>query len=132
MTRAAISVLFAPGLRLNGGAPTLYRYDDAGRRTRREATVAGIAETPIETSYDPSNRLVSVSINRQSHSVAYDLNGNLTTKTAANGTTTTYTWDARNRLTGITAPTLTASFRYDALGRRIEKAVNGDSVQYHP
>ena len=107
-----------------------YSYDAAGRRTRRDATVAGIAETPIDASYDQSNRLISLSINGQSHSVSYDLNGNLTTKTAANGNVTAYTWDASNRLTGITAPNLTASFRYDALGRRIEKTVNGDSVQY--
>lgn len=107
-----------------------YMYDAAGRRTRRDATVAGIAETPIDATYDQSNRLISLSINGQSHTVAYDLNGNLTTKTAANGAITNYTWDARNRLTGITAPNLTAGFRYDSLGRRIEKTVNGDSVQY--
>lgn len=107
-----------------------YTYDAAGRRTRRDATVAGIAETPIDATYDQSNRLISLSINGQSHTVAYDMNGNLTTKIAANGTLTSYAWDARNRLIGITAPNLTASFRYDALGRRIEKTVNGDSVQY--
>ncbi|WP_310452626.1 RHS repeat-associated core domain-containing protein, partial [Sulfuritalea sp.] len=107
-----------------------YAYDAAGRRTRRDATVAGIPETPIDATYDQSNRLISLSIDGQSHTVAYDLNGNLTTKTAANGAITTYTWDAANRLTGITAPNLTASFRYDALGRRIEKTVNGETVQY--
>ncbi len=42
----------------------------------------------------------------------------------------TYTWDARNRLTGISGPSGTASFKYDALGRRIEKTVNGQTVQY--
>ena len=107
-----------------------YAYDAAGRRTKRDATVAGIAETPIDATYDQSNRLASLTINGQSHTVAYDLNGNLISKTASNGATTTYTWDASNSLTGITGPNLTANFRYDGLGRRIEKIVNGDSVQY--
>ncbi|MBM4137473.1 MAG: RHS repeat-associated core domain-containing protein, partial [Nitrospira sp.] len=49
--------------------------------------------------------------------------------------TTTYTWDARNSLVGINGyksdcTALTASFKYDALGRRIEKTVNGVTTQY--
>ncbi len=49
--------------------------------------------------------------------------------------TTTYTWDARNRLVGIDGfdvlcAMLSASFKYDALGRRIEKSVNGRTIQY--
>ena len=47
----------------------------------------------------------------------------------------TYTWDARNRLVGFNGFTadcspLTASFKYDALGRRIEKTINGVTTQY--
>ncbi|MEW6108478.1 MAG: hypothetical protein AB1632_04810 [Nitrospirota bacterium] len=49
--------------------------------------------------------------------------------------TTTYSWDARNRLVGINGfntdcGSLTASFKYDALGRRIEKTINGITTQY--
>lgn len=47
--------------------------------------------------------------------LTYDANGNLT-----NDGTNTYVWDARNRLVSITGGT-TASFHYDALGRRVHK-----------
>jgi RHS repeat-associated protein len=48
---------------------------------------------------------------------------------------TNYTWNARNRLVGINGfkpdcSTLTASFKYDALGRRIEKTINGVTTRY--
>ena len=111
-----------------------YGYDAAGRRTARSATVTDVPETPIEAAYDQSNRLATVTIAGQPYALTYDANGNLTRK-AGTGTTnaadiTTYTWDARNQLARIESPTVTASFKYDALGRRIEKTVNGDSVQY--
>ncbi len=49
--------------------------------------------------------------------------------------TTTYTWDVKNRLIGISGfkpdcTSLTASFTYDALGRRIQKTINGRTIQY--
>ena len=49
--------------------------------------------------------------------------------------TTAYTWDARNRLVTIegfddACQPLSASFKYDALGRRIEKTINGRTIQY--
>jgi len=55
--------------------------------------------------------------------MTYDLNGNLGTLTDAGGSTT-YTWNPRNQLTGLSGPGLTASFGYDALGRRWTKTVN--------
>ena len=44
--------------------------------------------------------------------------------------TVTYSWDARNRLTGISAPGLTASFSYDPLGRRSTKTLNGTATSF--
>ncbi len=49
--------------------------------------------------------------------------------------TTNYTWDVRNRLVGISGfntdcSPLTALFKYDALGRRVEKTINGVTKQY--
>ncbi|MGH7964849.1 MAG: RHS repeat-associated core domain-containing protein [Candidatus Binatia bacterium] len=49
-----------------------------------------------------------------------DFNGNLTSLDGD-----TYTWNARNQLTGIAGAGLSASFAYDALGRRLTKTVNG-------
>jgi RHS repeat-associated protein len=43
---------------------------------------------------------------------------------------TTYTYDAENQLIRVDRPGLVAEYRYDALGRRIEKNVNGVSTRY--
>jgi RHS repeat-associated protein len=66
--------------------------------------------------------------------ITYDNNGNMTSVTNSCGTTN-YTWDVRNRLIGIqgytsTCTSLSASFKYDALGRRMEKTINGRTIQY--
>ena len=66
--------------------------------------------------------------------MTYDEKGNLLSLTNSCGTTN-YTWDARNRLVGINGfntdcSALSASFKYDALGRRIERTVNGRTIQY--
>ena len=39
--------------------------------------------------------------------------------------TTTYTWNVRNQLTGITAPGVAATFTYDSVGRRTGKTIQG-------
>jgi len=64
----------------------------------------------------------------------YDENGNLVRVNNGCGATT-YTWDVRNRLVGIRGfdaqcSPLSASFKYDALGRRIEKTINGKTTKY--
>jgi RHS repeat-associated protein len=46
-----------------------------------------------------------------------------------NDGTRIYTWDARNRLVAISGAS-TASFQYDAFGRRIQKTVNGTTTKY--
>ena len=71
---------------------------------------------------------------RNDKNIAYDANGNVTLATNT-CRTTTYTWDVRNRLIGITGfkpdcTPLSASFNYDALGRRIGKTINGRTIQY--
>ena len=67
-------------------------------------------------------------------SMTYDNNGNMASMVNNCGATT-YTWDARNRLVGISGyntdcTLLAASFTYDALGRRIQKTINGRTIQY--
>ena len=42
----------------------------------------------------------------------------------------TYQWDARDRLVSISGPALTASFKYDALGRRTSKTINGQTTTF--
>ncbi len=67
----------------------------------------------------------------------YDANGNRESRTlrdqagACTGAVTAYTHDAENRLVRVDFPDGTfAAYRYDALGRRIEKDVNGVVTRY--
>lgn len=46
------------------------------------------------------------------------------------GTTTTYSYDARNRLTGISAPGSSTTLAYDALGSRYRRTENGQDAFY--
>ena len=83
-------------------------------------------------SHDAANRLLG----DDDYCYAYDANGNLTTRTArildiCDGPATSYRWDVQNRLIGFTGfDGGTASYRYDADGRRIEKAVDGRITRY--
>ncbi len=86
--------------------------------------------TVTNTSYNEANQMLTF----DGKNMIYDENGNLVSVTNSCGTTT-YTWDARNRLVGINGyksncSLLNASFKYDALGRRIEKTINGRTIQY--
>ena len=73
--------------------------------------------------HDAANRLLE----DDAFTYTYDANGNRTSKTEkATGAVTTYTYDGENQLIRINLPDgPVATYRYDGLGRRIEKAVNG-------
>jgi RHS repeat-associated protein len=129
-----------------------FDYDDGGRRTALQYFRASSPVMETTYGYDTANRLLNMQ-HLQSTNILenllyeYDANGNKTKFTRNAGqilrndssspscATKTYTFDARNRLVGISgfdnqcAP-LSASFSYDALGRRIEKTVNGVTTQY--
>ncbi|MCH8623095.1 RHS repeat-associated core domain-containing protein [Undibacterium sp. TS12] len=102
-----------------------YGYDDGGRRTRKGGSLAktDLPDTVTTTSYDANNRLTTWG----SQILSYDKNGNLT----GDGINT-YVWNARNQLIQIkdSTNTETASFTYDALGRRQTKTVNGVSTGF--
>jgi RHS repeat-associated protein len=111
-----------------------YTYDANGQRLTKTTSSAGLRESTFNATYDATNRLTSLTLTAtgQSFTLAYDDNGNLVSKTetANPSNVTTYTWDTRNRLTEISAPGITASFRYDGLSRRVEKTVNGQTIGY--
>jgi RHS repeat-associated protein len=113
------------GLTYKNGPTTLgvltYGYDGNGGRIHIAGTWArtGLPPTLASATYDAANRHLTFG----SQALTYDVNGHLT----GDGTTT-YTWDARNRLAGVDTTGLTASFQYDALGRRIGKTFNGTAT----
>ena len=109
-----------------------YTYDPTYQLTQ----VTQGTTTTESYSFDPvGNRLSSLSVPSytfnssnevtaagSSSSYSYDNNGNTLTKTDGAGTTT-YTWDFENRLTSVhPAGQTTVTFKYDPLGRRIQKA----------
>ncbi|HMZ78043.1 MAG TPA: hypothetical protein PKX01_17790, partial [Rhodocyclaceae bacterium] len=102
--------------------PQAFAYDAVGNRTMGGST------------HNAGNQLTADA----NFAYQYDDNGNLIRKTLlATGNYTQYTYDAENRLTKVeefaagnpTAIT-TSSYRYDGLGRRIEKVANGQTTRY--
>jgi RHS repeat-associated protein len=115
---------------VTGGPFTLtYAYDAAGNRVRIGGSWARtLLPAAISTaSYDAANRQLTLG----GKTMVYDNNGNLATLTESSQTTT-YTWDARDRLIGVTGPGLSASFTYDGDSRRTQKTINafGSTFQY--
>ncbi len=109
-----------------------YTYDPNGNRItmNRPSVTLPFRDAVTNTSYNDANQMLSFN----DKNIVYDNNGNMLSVTNTCGTTT-YTWDVRNRLVGINGfkpdcTSLTASFKYDAIGRRIEKTINGTTTQY--
>mgnify|MGYP002783605940 CR=1 FL=1 len=94
-----------------------YTYDAAGRGLTMTGSLARVALPPALASatYDAANRLTIWA----GTNLTYDFNGNL-----VNDGVQTYTWDVRDRLTGVSGGTATASFVYDPLTRRASKTIN--------
>lgn len=86
------------------------------------------ADSSRSLAYNARNQLTHViDVANPARNVAftYDANGNRETKTQG-GVTTTYRWDARNRLIEVLRDgTWLARYEYDSAGRRTRKDVNG-------
>jgi RHS repeat-associated protein len=100
-----------------------YEYDSADRRIKTGGSFARTAlpQTITSTSYNAANHQTIF----DGQTLTYDLNGNLT-----NDGVNTYTWNARDQLVSISGSGLTASFSYDATGRRISKTINSTTTSY--
>ncbi|MHB8404395.1 MAG: RHS repeat-associated core domain-containing protein [Gammaproteobacteria bacterium] len=99
-----------------------YGYNKDGDIVSRGGTfdVTNLPAALASATYDANNRLT----NWGGTTLAYDADGNLT----GDGTNT-YTWNTRNQLMAISGSS-TASFVYDALGRRESKTINGTSTNF--
>lgn len=90
-----------------------YNYDTVGNRTSSHRSAS--------YGYQPLNRMISA----DGLAYTYDANGNLSTKTDAGGVWQ-YFYDRENRLINVMAPGgVVINYKYDALGRRIERSKNG-------
>jgi RHS repeat-associated protein len=99
-----------------------YSYDADGRVTGKSGSFAptNLPQPVSGNMFNADNAMTAFGAN----ALSYDANGNLT-----NDGTNTYTWDARNHLTGISGG-VTASFVYDAFGRRQQKTIGGVATQF--
>jgi RHS repeat-associated protein len=99
-----------------------YTYDANGQPSVVSGSYArsNMAIALTAASYDDANQVVTFG----GISLTYDTNGNLTNDGARS-----YTWNARDQLTGIAGP-VSASFAYDGIGRRRAKTVSGTTTQF--
>ena len=99
-----------------------YTYDLAGQRISVGGSWArtGLPQALASATYDAGNRLVTWG----GQVFSYDLNGNL----ASDGQTS-FTWNARNELMGLSGGTA-ATFQYDGAGRRRSKTTNGSTANF--
>ena len=102
------------------GLTESYSYDALGNRISSHLSASHVT--------DAANRLLE----DDDFTYSYDANGILTTKTAkSGGAVTTYTYNAQDELTRIDLPGGSiALYAYDALGRRIQKDVDGSVTAY--
>lgn len=100
-----------------------YAYDNAGRRVKVGGSYARASLPAAEAGkvYNDNNQMTQ----RGAATLIYDANGNLTSDGV-----NTYVWNARNQLASITGPGLSASFQYDAFGRRSSRTLNGSTTDF--
>jgi RHS repeat-associated protein len=104
----------------NGGSGESYTYDDVGNRTSSHlASAYGYQAGQF-------NQLISATTPSQTLAYSYDPNGNMTRK-ADGSNLWQYTWDHDNRLTEAAARRTKVRYRYDALGRRVQRYTVGNA-----
>jgi RHS repeat-associated protein len=85
-----------------------FTYDSAGNTT--QMTDGGGSQT---YTYDAANRLTGVTRGTNTFSYAYDVVGNVTSRTYPDSTVTTYGYDNDERLASATSGGVTTSYGYD-------------------
>jgi RHS repeat-associated protein len=118
-SNALVSLTYTRGQTLLGNLT--YTFDAVGNRTSVGGSWARTA-LPValgNATYDAANRIQTWA----GQSYSYDVNGNL-----ENDGVTTYLWNARDQLSGLSGGA-SASFAYDGLGRRRHKTVAGTTTQ---
>ncbi len=112
------------GMKYSRGSQVLrdltYGYDEINRRT---AYSGNTAPAPKDTATDAATvNALNQYTTRNGKPISHDDNANQTINNAV--------WDARDRLVSLSGPNFTASFTYDAMGRRTSKTVNGQKKTY--
>ncbi|NYZ69815.1 hypothetical protein H0A36_27775, partial [Endozoicomonas sp. SM1973] len=100
-----------------------YEYDPVGNRTKRTTEKDGKTETQKLTYAENSNRLIK----REESNVSYDGMGNIQN----NGNGLQLQYDGQGRLKAVVeGGTTQAEYRYNAIGERLVKVLNNQTVIY--
>ena len=100
----------------------VYTLDGLGNRSQTQQTPWGGSTTTVSYSFNAMNEYTAIGGTSRTH----DSNGNLT-----DDGTQTYHYDYKNRLVEVRvtgSSTVVAKYKYDALGRRVEKHVVSGAV----
>ncbi len=100
----------------------VYTLDGLGNRSQTQQTPWGGSATTVAYSFNAMNEYTAIGGTSRTH----DSNGNLT-----DDGTQTYHYDYKNRLVEVRvsgSSTVVAKYKYDALGRRVEKHVVSGAV----
>jgi len=97
-----------------------FAYDNIGNRQ-------SFTNNDEATTYEMNNlnQYSSITNSSATNSLTYDLDGNLSTYDGWN-----CEWDGENNLSQITNDTTAITCRYDFMGRRVEKVVNGETNSF--
>jgi YD repeat-containing protein len=140
------------GMTMPNGVKAGYTYDSAGRMTELVYSKDNTVLRDLQYSFDELDRQTSYSGNpvlapAETEVSSVSVNS-LNQYTNLNGQTSTYDnngnqkqipsssaifiaqWNARDQLTALSGPNQTASFTYDAFGRRSTKTINGQSTTF--
>ena len=145
------NTLDPPGNRLSvtkaDGSSIVWSYDDAYRLIGETRLDPGGSPTDETTfAYDPVGNRLSMTVDGATTSYTfngldqlltaggtsstYDVRGNLT-QVSEGADVTTYAWDARDRLMGVSLPAGSPiAYTYDADGRRVRQVVGGAETNY--
>jgi RHS repeat-associated protein len=133
---------------LPNGIVKTYAYDDASELTDLQYGLGATSVGDLHSSFDPDGHRIAAwgslartnipapmssatydaaneRSTRDGQTQLYDADGNL----LSDGTTT-YTWDAQDRLASTAGPGINVSYAYDPFNRRIGTTVNGTETRY--
>jgi RHS repeat-associated protein len=107
-----------------------YAYDGAHNRTQVTGGPDAGTYTRDAASPDPADRQVHQYTSTPFDMRTYDRNGNLVSIVPTAASQRTLAYDTANRMVSFQDTATNARYRYDALGRRIEKTVGGVTTQF--
>lgn len=124
-TGRVTSIIFSKDTNILGDLT--YQYNSLGQTVSTGGSFARtmIPQAISASNYDAANQQLGFGAN----SYTFDNDANRLTTTSSAGTIN-YTWNARNQLTGVSGPGISATYTYDGFGRQQSATVNGSLTEF--